>query len=176
MERLQVTNVPCPESNGTGSVDASLTPFSGGELILHDEHVELCGIVLFRGKRAARYRAVLVVLARKGSHGSFRAYGSEELAELVGIRGTDSRKRENNAGGLIRHIRNQITTGLRSANIECGKNSVILSGGPGYRFASCLSVQFAAESQPNSLTDIKTEDVPVENVPIESVPIENVPV
>ena len=41
----------------------------------------------------------------------------------------------------------------KEANLKCGPEDVILSGGPGYRFADCLSVQLIEQAEATDITD-----------------------
>ena len=51
-------------------------------------------------------------------------------------------------------FRDSITESLRGAKIPCGRHDVILSGGPGYRFADSLTVQHGDQCAAKPITDI----------------------
>ena len=139
-------------------------PFSGGEIEFFQDRVELCGVDICSGKRSRTRRKILNLLARKQKEGGFVAYGLEQLTELVKPKGGGG-----TIAGAIRDLRSDIVNSLRSqANIVCGRRDVILSGGAGYRFAECLSVQWADQKGTKDITDIDdSEDVP--NVPNDDV-------
>ncbi len=110
-------------------------PFTGGGMVFFADRVELCGVDICSGPRSSRRRAVLDLL-RLRQRERFVAYSGEKLAEQVGLRDG-----KNGAAGLVRDIRNRISKALlEHAHIKCGEEDVILSGGPGYRFADCISV------------------------------------
>jgi hypothetical protein len=109
--------------------------FAGGPLVFFQDRVELCGVDICSGERSNRKRKILDLL-RKRNHGFFVAYSGKMLTELMG-----GNYHEGEITGLIRDLRGRIAESLREIGIECGRNDVILSGGPGYRFSDKLSVQ-----------------------------------
>jgi len=121
--------------------------FEKGDMVFFSDRVELCGVVICSSKRSRSKRVVLELLSERRA-GSFVPYSGDDLeskAKQKGAKGT--------AGRWIWDIRNDIREALRNeANIDSGNKDVILSGGLGYRFAECVSVQFRA---PPSITDIR---------------------
>jgi hypothetical protein len=142
---------PAPDaSDPTESVH-----FIGGTLMFSDDRVELCGVEIYSGPRSDRKRKLLKLLSAQRT-GRFVAYSGNTLVGLLPA------KSDGEVAGLIRDLRRRITSGLREVGIECGPNSVIQSGGPGYRFAESLSVQFADdENQEAVLGHNSGDDDPV---------------
>lgn len=113
-------------------------PFSRGELVFFADHVELCGANICSGRRSKTRRRILELLAKKQEDGRFVAYSLRKLTNLVKPKGGST----TTVVGQIRDIRDDITDRLREkANISCGHTDVIQSGGPGYRFAQCITVR-----------------------------------
>jgi HTH domain len=141
--------------------------FDGGNLVFFSDRVELCGVDICSGPRASRRRKILELLrARHGQKPS--AYSGAELAAAAGLA-----EEQIKVAGIIRDIRERITKALlEHANIVCRDEGVILSGGPGYRLADCITVQNGQELQTEPPTDIR-DRVDVPNVPDPHVP--NVP-
>ncbi len=140
-----VAKVP---ADGSSEKPPGKTPFIGGELELFEDRAELCGVHLCVGERSARKRRLLQVLSKKTSEGQFVAHSARELGEMLAI-GEDA------IAGLVRGIRDEITESLAAgAGLLCERDSVILSGGPGYRLAEtivvctkCPSVQSRARTR-----------------------------
>jgi hypothetical protein len=146
--------------------EAKLTPFVGGELVFFPDRVELCGVEICRGPRSGKRRRVLELLRQTRADGAYDAYSGAHIAEHLGLAGDTA------VAGLVRDLRNQIVESLKNqANIDCQRDQVIKSGGPGYRFADCLSVQFVDPQDTSPITDMAgTDDVRnVRNEPSENV-------
>lgn len=119
----------------------SLMPFSGGKMTFFPDRVELCGVDICSGRRSDQMRRTLNLLREKQRDGTFVSYSGRELASQL-----DRRGGQDSVASLIRGLRKRISEALRSgAGIECQRDDVILSGGPGYRFSEKLSVQVAEE-------------------------------
>jgi hypothetical protein len=111
-----------------------LKAFDGGEMVFYDDHVELCGVTICGGPRCQNRRSVLDLLRKKKPNGCFVAYSGEELGAKAGFKG------QGTTSGVVRDLRTDIVESLRDqAHLTCGRNDVILSGGPGYRFADCVA-------------------------------------
>ena len=132
------------------------TLFSGGMMVFYPNLVELCGVAICYGKRSQTRRTILDLLSKKQSNDSFAFYSGEELAEQAGLAGG-----ENSASGAIRDLRDDVIRLLREKkNIDCGREDVVLSGGPGYRFADCITVQDGDRPEISGITDMDdTSDV-----------------
>jgi hypothetical protein len=124
-------------------------PFRGGDLVFYADRVELCGVDICSGPRSRSRRIALELLSRRGQNGLLTAFSGDNLeaeARRLGAKGS--------AAGWIRDLRESIVESLRErANLICRQNDVILSGGSGYRFADCISVQFANEQAIKDISD-----------------------
>jgi hypothetical protein len=108
-------------------------------MVFFADRVELCGVDICSGARSGSRRVVLELLSRRRADGSFVPYSGDDLegeAKLHGAKGT--------SGGWVRDLRDAIVIALRKRvpSIVAGQDQVILSGGPGYRLAETISVQF----------------------------------
>jgi hypothetical protein len=99
---------------------------------------------------------------------TFEAIGSKRLATILNRQGGAP-----SVPGLIRGIRERITAELRKANIECGRQDVIMRTDQGYQLKDWLTVQDASgANEPVVLGQEESDylrDVPVE--PHEDVPV-----
>ncbi len=136
--------------------ETDLQPFTGGEMAFSEDRVELCGVTICYGKRSQTRRTILDLLSKKQGNDSFAFYSGEELAEQAGLAGG-----ENSASGAIRDLRDDVIRLLREKkNIDCGREDVVLSGGPGYRFADRITVQDGDRPEISGITDMDdTSDV-----------------
>ncbi len=143
------TAVPRGQHSTPGSDNPVPNQFTGGELVFFEDRVEICGVDVCSGPRSESRRAVLELLGRRKNGASFVAYSGDNLelqAKQRGAKGT--------AGEWIRDLRDDITAALRTqANIIAGPQDVILSGGPGYRFAECLTVRNETQAAITDITD-----------------------
>ena len=132
---------------------SELLPFQGGTLEFFEDRVELCGVDICSGPRSKSRRVVLELLSKRLNNASFAAYSGcelENMAKRNGAKGTAAR--------WIRDLRDDIMESLRSqANIVSGDKDVILSGGRGYRFAECLTVQRVDQPWITDITDMDEE-------------------
>jgi len=143
-------------------------PFCGGAMVFFRDRVEFCGVDICSGSRSQTRRRILDSLRKKRSDGRFVGYSSKRLAEHVGLKGG-----EGAAPGAIRDLRKVIVELLRNqASLKCERHDVILSGGPGYRFADCVSVRDGDLPETTPITDMDSEsNVPgVRNGDVPSVP------
>jgi hypothetical protein len=139
-------------------------PFTGGEMVFFPDRVELCGVDICSGPRAARLRKMLDLLRISQGKG-FVTYSGAKLAERLGLSTGQTA-----AAGAVRDIRDRITKILRDqANIHCEEDDVIVSGGSGYRFANCITVQEGEAPDSKSIGDTERQndvpDVPHPRVP-----------
>lgn len=129
-------------------------PFNGGEIVFYQDHVEFCGVDICRGRRSRSRRIVLELLSKQLPDRSFVAYSGDELearAKEHGAKGTAGRWIDDLRYVIMERLRNQI--GRQSKHKD-----VVLSGGPGYRFAEGVSVQFAFPPAIKDITDITDTD------------------
>ncbi|MFZ5830859.1 MAG: hypothetical protein ACOY3P_12260 [Planctomycetota bacterium] len=114
----------------------TLVRFDGGELVFHINRVELCGAVVLRGR--CLMRRVLEALRRKQANGRYVAIGGKQLGEMLGVlRG------QNAIAEAVKDFRDTVTAALRNQGINCRRDDVIRSGGPGYRLAEWIVVRDA---------------------------------
>ncbi|MEZ6099963.1 MAG: HTH domain-containing protein [Pirellulaceae bacterium] len=133
-----------PTSPGLAPTEVATVPeqepseFSGGTMAFHADRVELCGVDICSGPRSSTRRKLLDLLRQKRSDGSFIAYSGDKLAAEAGLTG--------GAPGAVRDLREAIRAALRDgANIICGKDDVVLSGGPGYRLSESVAIELSPE-------------------------------
>jgi HPt (histidine-containing phosphotransfer) domain-containing protein len=151
-----------PDQSCPGEAKLASRRFESGEIVFYSDRVELGGVDICSGSRSGSRRIVLELLSRRRSDGAFVAYSGDDLeaeAKRHGAKGT--------ASGWIRDLRDTVVIALRKQmpSTVAGQDEVILSGGPGYRFAESISVQFR---DPPMITDIRdtdeASDVPNEDV------------
>jgi len=134
-----------PETTVAGDLEPKT--FNGGEVVFYSDRVEICGVDICSGPRRASRRIVLELLSRRRNNGSFVAYSGDDLAAEAKKNGA-----RGDVGRWIDDLRDDIMEGLRNhAGLISGHKELILSGGPGYRFAECLTVKYV---DPPRITDI----------------------
>ena len=120
------------------SLEQEPSDFSGGTMAFYANRVDFCGVDICSGPRSRTRRKLLDLLQQKRSDGSFVAYSGDKLAAEAGL--------TNGAPGAVRDLREAIRATLRDgANIICGKDDVILSGGPGYRLSESVVIELSPE-------------------------------
>jgi hypothetical protein len=127
--------------NAEAEQESKLKVFSGGAMVFYANHVELCGTTICGGPRCEQARKTLDLLRQKNIKGDFRAFGSKNLAEMIGREGGSL-----SVPGLIRDIRMRISEELRSIEIQCGRHDVIVRTKQGYQFKDFITVHDADES------------------------------
>jgi len=134
------------DSNSHTDADGPLqqikpTSFRGGILDFFDDRVEFCGVDICSGSRSRSRRQILDLLRMRSRDDSFISYSGDSLGELL-----NPRVSSGTVSGAIRDLRNDIVERLRiDLNIICGSQDVVLSGGPGYRLAECITVHLAGQ-------------------------------
>jgi DNA-binding response OmpR family regulator len=117
--------------------------FSGGVLLLNDDGIELCGVIVGGVRGNAIIRRVVEMLAQKTS-GKFRKASALTLAEALPTSVTPP-----TVTSAINEFRSQCSEKLAAAHIKCGKNDVILTvKGGGYQFAPGIEVRVGNEETP----------------------------
>jgi CheY-like chemotaxis protein len=124
------------DSNGSPARTQPPTPFTGGELILYPNRIEICAVDIPLSKSM---RQAFGELNATRSSGIYVAYTGEELADLIGCdRG------QNGVAEMIRDFRNRSADRLlEEANVTCGRFDIIQSGGPGYRLNPQVKIRIA---------------------------------
>lgn len=144
-----------PDQSCPGEAKLESRSYVSGELVFYSDRVELSGVDICSGPRSGSRRIVLELLSRRRADGAFVAYSGDDLeaeAKRRGAKGT--------ASGWIRDLRDAVVISLRKQvpSIVAGQDEVILSGGPGYRFAESVTVQFADPPAIKDITDITDTD------------------
>lgn len=117
--------------------------FSGGVLLLNDDGIELCGVIVGGVRGNAIIRRVVEMLAQKTS-GKFRKASALTLAEALPTSVTPP-----TVTSAINEFRSQCSEKLAAAHIKCGKNDVILTvKGGGYQFAPGIEVRVGNDETP----------------------------
>lgn len=117
--------------------------FSGGVLVLNDDGIELCGVIVGGVRGNAIIRRVVEMLAQK-TGGKFRKASALTLAEALATSVTPP-----TVTSAINEFRSQCSEKLAAAHIKCGKNDVILTvKGGGYQFAPGIEVRVGNEETP----------------------------
>ena len=117
--------------------------FSGGVLVLNDDGIELCGVIVGGVRGNAIIRRVVEMLAQRTS-GKFRKASAQTLADALPTSVTPP-----TVTSAINEFRSQCTEKLAAAHIKCGKNDVILTvKGGGYQFAPGIDVRVGNEETP----------------------------
>lgn len=117
--------------------------FSGGVLLLNDDGIELCGVIVGGVRGNAIIRRVVEMLAQKTS-GKFRKASAQTLADALPTSVTPP-----TVTSAINEFRSQCTEKLAAAHIKCGKNDVILTvKGGGYQFAPGIEVRVGNDETP----------------------------
>jgi hypothetical protein len=148
------------QSPPTLGAEQGRKPFTGGELVFFSDRVELSGAVICAGPRSETRRRILDLLRMKKDNGRFASYSGDDLA--AGLGGNAS---PGTVAGAIRDLRDDIMEALRTqAHTMCGRKDVILSSGPGYRFAECITVRDGHPHQTAVIGKIEDEGT-VRDVP-----------
>ena len=126
-----------PQASQT-SDPAEPTPFEGGELVFHDDRVELLGHTILTDKGNDFSRRLLDLLAQRKPSGEYKAYSGKKLAQHLDSLG---QKGQNDVAGYVKYLRDQITSVLGKAGVSCERHDVIESGGRGYRLNPWIDVE-----------------------------------
>jgi len=175
VERCEPEAKPAPKEPEGNDDMAAASAFTGGEMVFYTDHVELCRATICVPRSQTR-RRILDLLRTKRGDGRFQWYSGTELAAQAGLEGG-----KGTVAGAIRDLRGEIIESLASqTKLKCGRFDVILSGGPGYRFADCVTVRDG--EMPGSSEEMAVDrganvpDVPNGNVPnVPDVPNGDVP-
>ena len=92
--------------------------FTGGELAMFDNHMELCGVTILENNGRGHAWRVLTALSQQDARGKFKPFSCRRLAEQLG-RGVG----ENAVIQCIRGLRKRITELLdQELHLTCGTN------------------------------------------------------
>lgn len=129
--------------------------FDGGSLVLFKRRVEICGVDI---PISQAMHQILARLSENKSNGKYVAYSGSDLTELIG-----SNCGQNGIASQILEFRKRVAQRLlEEANITCDRQSVIASGGPGYRIQEGIVVRSGARIDAISAKD-SPEQIPKSN-------------
>lgn len=139
------------KANGS-AVEKEDAPFPGGVLLLHDDGIELCDVVVGGIRGNAIIRRVVEMLAPQ-PHGKLPKASAQTLADALPNSVTPA-----TVTSAINEFRAQCTEKLGTAGIRCGKHDVILTvKGGGYQFAPGIEVRVGRDQTPASQVDLDCE-------------------
>jgi len=131
--------------------DGRLRPFVGGELIVHDSHIELLGVDIGCTRSKTIIRGVITILARKPGLPGIRM-SAEYLAKALGVECAQT------ITSAINDFRNKSVAEMRAAGWECGKQDIIETGAcGGYRFTEWRTVREGFLASPPKHTVLHTD-------------------
>jgi DNA-binding response OmpR family regulator len=112
-----------------------LRPFGGGDMVVHETHIDLAGIEIGGVKVGTIIRRVITVIATKpGTTG--RRMSAKSLSDALGNVEPAS------VTSAINDFRNQCTDKMAAKGWSCGKQDVIETAlGGGYRFREWITVR-----------------------------------
>lgn len=129
----------CPPTPGRRAAPGSTrvpTPYCGGDLVFFAGRVELCGVKVCGGPGSGQIRRILDLLSATKPNGKCVALSGDELAAKIKCEAG-----QNGIASCIRRFRQQVADLLmKEANVVCGQQDVIQSGGAGYRLAEKIRV------------------------------------
>jgi len=114
-------------------------PFSGGELVFHRSHVQLCGVMIITDAGFGQSMKLLEELRKKLPDGQFMPRRGEDLAAAV-----DADNGISTITSCMFHLRRNITARLlERRNIRCEKFDVIDHNEQGYFLRNWITVRSA---------------------------------
>lgn len=125
--------------------DATPERFTGGELTIFTDRIELCRVeIVGAPDEAGLIRRIFEALAEKTPFGKYRAYSGPDLARKLGVeRGQPA------IADAVSGFRKKLQPlMLEEANLSIGQNDVLASGGRGYRLAERITVTFIGVPEP----------------------------
>jgi DNA-binding response OmpR family regulator len=143
-------------ANGTSDPTPStgvLQPFRGGELVVHESHIDLIGIDIGGSRTNSIIRRVISYLASKpGTTGE--RMSAEKISEKLG------NIRAASVTSAIGDFRTQCRDKMRSAGWECEREDIIetVSGG-GYRIKEWVSVREGMDEQIRPQIDLDADQI-----------------
>jgi len=111
--------------------------FTGGELVIFPDKVELCGVEICGGPGDCQIRSIIDALSEKTPLGKFRALSGQALAKKI----KSKRGQPAVAEAILKSRRKIATLMLTEANLKMGGRDFIDSGEWGYRFPEKISVR-----------------------------------
>jgi DNA-binding response OmpR family regulator len=127
-------------------------PFEGGKLVLFKRRVEICGVEVPISQMMHR---ILMRLSEKRPSGKYVACAGADLLEALHLSCG-----QNGIASQFLEFRNKAAQRLlEEANITCERNSIIASGGPGYRMQEWITVESGTRSATRSSTHVPEETI-----------------
>lgn len=112
-------------------------PFESGEMVFSPDRVELCEVRIAGCPNTGMVRRILDALREKNGRDVFVAYSGTQLARRVACSAG-----QNGVAGAVREFRKKVAELLlEEANIRCGPQDIIQSGGRGYRLSDKITVR-----------------------------------
>jgi CheY-like chemotaxis protein len=112
-------------------------PFQGGELVIHTDRVELCGVTVASNGKSSQMWTILSVLTQRLDNGRFKSLDGNALAKLV-----DSDGGQGSIAGSIRDFRRHVAEQLgRELGLKVERDDVIETSKAGYRLNARIVVK-----------------------------------
>jgi DNA-binding response OmpR family regulator len=124
--------------SGASVDDARRAPFTGGNIVMHDDRIELCGEEVGGIRGDALIRQILPNLARKNGLEHYIISSRKELASAIGTQISEAA-----IASAIKDFREKCT-----AKLGCGPHDVILTNrSGGYQLAKTIVYQIGTEER-----------------------------
>ena len=126
-----------------------LRPFAGGDMVVHETHIDLAGVEIGGVKSGTIIRRVITVLApRPGTPG--KRMSAKSLSDALGNVEPAS------VTSAINDFRNQCSDKMAAKGWACGKQDVIETApGGGYRFREWITVREGSDTP--KLSQVETD-------------------
>lgn len=114
-----------------------LRPFAGGELVLHPDRAELCGVRIISDRGAGQCLQIVDELHQRDENGRYVRRSASELASAIRALGGIT-----TVTGCILRIRKNIAKRLeRELGVACGRDDVIQNNEQGYSLRDWITVR-----------------------------------
>ena len=131
----------------------TLRPFQGGDLVVHESHIDLVEVEIGGIRTGSIIRRVVTALAPKPGELATKM-SAKSLSEALGNIGAPS------VTSAINEFRGQCTEKMRAAGWECGKNDIIETvPGGGYRIKNWIAVREGLEEQVRPQIDSDADQI-----------------
>lgn len=116
-------------------------PFTGGELTLYEDRIELCGVTVVSSRKSCQMWSILETLKQKLSDGRYKAFPGSAVP---------SRGGQNSIAGSVRDFRRHASEQLgRELGLKVEKNDVIQTSKAGYRLNAKIAVKDLRIARPH---------------------------
>ena len=131
--------------------------FTGGEMQLFSDRIELCGVQICNGAEdGGLIRRIIEALTEKTQIGKFRNYSGTALAKKLQIQ----RGQPAIAEAVSAFRKRLPALMLDGANLELGSDDVIASGNRGYQLAARITIRYVGAAPPVESPEIVTTVAP----------------